>query len=46
MTVAHEHPVFAPLQWLKEAQGRPLVKAVFEAIESAVSIDSDFSLHN
>jgi hypothetical protein len=46
VTVTHEHPVFAPLQWLKGAQGRPLVKAVCEAIESAVSTDPNISLHN
>jgi hypothetical protein len=46
VSVAHEHPFFAPFQWFKGAQCRPLVEEVFAAIESAASIGSDISLHN
>jgi hypothetical protein len=46
VSVAHEQPVFAPLQWLKGAQCRPLVEKVFAVIESAVLADPDISRHN
>jgi hypothetical protein len=45
VSVAHEHPFFAPSQWFKGAQSRPLVEKVFAAIESAVSMRPEFSLH-
>jgi hypothetical protein len=41
VSVKHEHPFFAPSQWLKGAQCRPLVEKVFAAIESALSISPD-----
>jgi hypothetical protein len=46
VSVAHERPFFAPSQWLKGTQSRQLVEKVFAAIESAVSIGPDISLHN
>ena len=46
VSVAHEHPVFAPLQWLKGAQCQPLVVEVFAVIESAVSLDPGMSINN
>jgi len=39
VSVAHEHPFFAPFQWLKGGQCRPLAEKVFEAIKSAASVD-------
>jgi hypothetical protein len=46
VSVAHEHPVFAPFQWLKGPQCRPLVEKVFAVIENAVSVGPDISLLN
>jgi hypothetical protein len=46
VTVAHEHPVFAPLEWLRGPQCRPLVEKVFAVIEHAASIDPNISLLN
>ena len=46
VSVAHEHPVFAPFQWLKGAQCRPLVEKVYSVIDKAVSIGPEVSLTN
>jgi hypothetical protein len=46
VSIAHEHPFFAPSQWFKGTQGRPLVEKVFAAIESAILISPDISLHS